>query len=326
MKGYDEDQLNAASILLGNGFSFNKICKIFKVDKSRFALFLENNGIRNKKQNHQRIYDYNSDLCIQIVNDYKNGMHRSEIIKKYSIHDGLMYRILSYHGINLQGSIRKYMFDESYFENINTEHKAYWLGFLYADGYISEIRNKIELTLKESDENHIIKFMNDINYNGNIIHKNILIGQKYFNASRIDLFSQTMTKSLIKAGCVQNKSLILKFPNNNIIPNKLQHHFMRGYFDGDGSITTSRQGRDLRFSVLGTYDFLKQYDSILTLNGANSKIPKKEKSKAYHLQYGGNVQVRKIFNFLYDNASIYLERKYNIFIAVLGQKPTEGQE
>lgn len=132
-----------------------------------------------------------------------------------------------------------------------------------------------------------------------------------------------MVQDLIVHGCFQNKSLELKFPTVEQVPSHLIHHFMRGYFDGDGCISTSRQGKDLRFEVLGTYEFLTMYEQTL---GVNIKEPKQTKSQAFIVQHGGNQQVKKIYEYLYKDATIYLERKRNIFIAVLGQNSQKAQD
>ena len=98
---------------------------------------------------------------------------------------------------------------------------------------------------------------------------------------------------------------------------------MRGYFDGDGCITYG-QGQ-LRFSVIGTPEFLNDYEAYLltALNRttANKRLRRFDWTENTEtINYSGNKQVNKIFNFLYKNATIYLERKYAKYIAVLGQK------
>ena len=98
---------------------------------------------------------------------------------------------------------------------------------------------------------------------------------------------------------------------------------MRGYFDGDGCITTARHGKDLRFEILGTYEFLTMYEKTMNMN---IKEPKQTKSKAFSVKHGGNRQVKKIYDYLYKDATIYLERKRDIFIAVLGQNSQKTQD
>jgi hypothetical protein len=55
---------------------------------------------------------------------------------------------------------------------------------------------------------------------------------------------------------------------------------------------------------------------------ANKRIPQ---GNAYAIRYSGNKQNKCIFNFLYNNATIYLDRKYTKFIAVLGQEEDDKE-
>ena len=95
---------------------------------------------------------------------------------------------------------------------------------------------------------------------------------------------------------------------------------MRGYFDGDGSICISNN--QAHFTVIGTPDFLNGYEKYL-LEGINKKTPNKRRhTKRYHEQtewivYGGNKQCKKIYDYLYKDASVFLERKYQKFISIL---------
>lgn len=205
----------------------------------------------------------------------------------------------------------KYSFNENIFENIDTEAKAYWLGFLYADGYVNSEKG-IELTLKSEDLCHIEAFKDFIKSNHVIEYRDKV------NAYRLNIYSVKMANDLIKLGCLQNKSLILTFPTEQQVPKKYISHFMRGYFDGDGCVSYG-QGQ-LRFSVLGCKDFLLKYESII-LDVLERKEPNKwgQDGQAFNIRYSGNKQVSKIFNFLYKDANIYLKRKYNKF-AVLRQK------
>ena len=202
--------------------------------------------------------------------------------------------------------------DETIFENIDTEEKAYWLGFLYADGYVNN--RQVELTLKADDLEHIEKFKNFMKSNHKISYR------KDINAYRITICSTKIAYDLNNLGCVQAKSLILTFPTEEQVPNDLIHHFMRGYFDGDGCISYG-QGQ-YRLCILGTSDFLDEYENyILNVLDRTNRNKRKLNGQASSIQYAGTKQVNKIYNFLYKNATIYLERKYNKFLknAVLGQ-------
>ena len=135
----------------------------------------------------------------------------------------------------------KYYYNEDYFKKIDTAEKAYWLGFLYADGCITRFyRNEklksmsLELTLQDEDCDHLIKFKNALESNVPIQHK--IINRKY-KSDRIVINCTSMCRDLIKLGCTPVKSLTLEFPNNDILPEEYVRDFIRGYFDGDGGVS-----------------------------------------------------------------------------------------
>lgn len=119
------------------------------------------------------------------------------------------------------------------FDKIDTEEKAYWLGFLYADGSVGSKEDKIELSLAACDYNHIQKFKDFIGLDNKISYR------KKQNAYRYSFRDKTFKEVLIKQGCVPKKSLILTFPTIDQVPVELIRHFIRGYFDGDGYFTNT---------------------------------------------------------------------------------------
>ena len=147
------------------------------------------------------------------------------------------------------------------FEKIDTEEKAYWLGFLYADGSVGSKEDKIELGLAEKDLKHIEKFKTFMNINNKISYR------EKTKSYRMSFRSAKCKQDLIDKGCIPKKSLILDFPNENQVPKELQRHFIRGYFDGDGSISTPKNSYGPRkngrtISFIGTQDFLQSIIDI----------------------------------------------------------------
>ena len=174
-----------------------------------------------------------------------------EICKKHNISREYASKILKEQGISLRKKISS---DDTLFEKIDTEEKAYWLGFLYADGnvYYNEKRvsYRIELGLAEKDLNHLEKFKKFLNCTNEIKYR------QNIKAYRIMIGSKKMCNDLIKLGCVPNKSLILTFPTEDQVPLELQRHFIRGYFDGDGCITYRKSGSSPGINMLGNLEFL----------------------------------------------------------------------
>lgn len=95
------------------------------------------------------------------------------------------------------------------FKSIDNEFKAYWLGFLYADGSVGSTDYRVELTLAEKDYNHLVKFKDFIGLDNKISYRPKTKAYRY-------CFKDKIFKSiLIDKGCVPNKSLILTFPTEN---------------------------------------------------------------------------------------------------------------
>jgi hypothetical protein len=255
--------------------------------------------------------NYTDDIIYKYVNLNINSVSLS---KEYNVKPSSICRLLNKNNIiiNISKSHQKYTINSNYFKNINSEKKAYFLGLLYADGCLHSNRKSINLSLIEDDVDIIEEFKNELQYNGNI--KTIYYNNKgYKNQKLININNMSIYNDLITLGCIPKKSLILQFPNSNQVPNEYLHHFIRGYFDGDGCIGKTNGQKYVSF--LGTYNFLEKLKEYLTLNCKLNNIKiQKTKSKAFVYQIRGNLQISRIFNFLYNDSKIYLNRKYIKFI------------
>ena len=205
-------------------------------------------------------------------------------------------------------------FNINIFDNIDTEEKAYWLGFIFADGYVSN-EYRSEISLKRSDFEHLYKFTNFIDCN-----REISI-DKY--RCRFSFGSKHTVKRLIELGCVPRKSLVLKFPKIDI---SLYRHFIRGYFDGDGSITvSSREDVFYNQAILasGSESFIISIIDIIknSILPEYNQIPYKSKNANIYSITFKNKYFYTFMDWLYKDATIYLDRKYrrykNAMLAVM---------
>lgn len=252
-----------------------------------------------------------SDDVNNIIKDYSNRVTIEKIRKKYSIGRKRIIKLLKENNV-VDHQNHKYDFDRRIFENIDTEKKAYWLGFIYADGCVSKSKdnriNHLGIKLSSKDINHLYKFKSDFNLPHEIkLRKENGFGGG-FESAMIRLTSKELVNDLIKIGCVPNKTFIIQFPQIN---ENLYSHFMRGYFDGDGTISKSNNNKQI--AVLGNYDFLLRYQEILIKNCQISKTKIRKKNKIYSLSYGGNLNIQKIGQFLYHKHTICLNRKRELF-------------
>lgn len=211
-------------------------------------------------------------------------------------------------------SYRKYIVNETFFEKINTPEKAYWLGFLYADGHNTEGKLwRVTLALQNRDTNHVIKFR-DIMYpnkDRNIYHR------PNDMAAAITITSKKISQDLIKLGLVNRKSLIIDFPTENIVPKYLQLYFIQGVFDGDGSISLTKHTKTpcACLDFCGSFKLISKLKNIIyNLTGITFGF--KQRKNIYVTYIKGNDIVLKFLNWLYADSIFILERKYNKYLEV----------
>ena len=139
--------------------------------------------------------------------------------------------------------------------------------------------------------------------------KNKRSGKTDNEISRIEFHSKKLIQDLNKLNIKERKTFNATFPNIN---KEFYNHFIRGYFDGDGSISIDKFGNS-SFSLAGTLNILEKIQEILIKECNLNKIKIYSKGKIGFLQYGGNTQVPKIGNWLYKNSTIFLKRKKEKF-------------
>ena len=257
----------------------------------------------------------------QIIEAYINNMSLREIEKKFQVTRATVSKFLEEKQIKTTkgNHYRKYFHQEDFFEKIDNEEKAYWLGFMFADGYISEKRqgygqDLFGITLKINDESHLIKFKNSISSTNPINYD--YSKTKDAPQCKILMTSQKTVNDLIRHGCVKHKSLILQPPQE--IDNSLLRHFIRGYFDGDGSITkTHTPGKNFitkefsyGVSIVGTKEMCEWLQEFFSMG---SIIKDQRRTNSYYYSLGGRLQLQKFFHLLYDEATVYMDRKYDRF-------------
>lgn len=238
--------------------------------------------------------------CIKYL--VMSGLNSTEICKNLNISRSVLFKRMKTAGI----SFRDYSyFNTTIFDTIDTEEKAYWLGFLYADGYVCGYHYQVELSLSSVDIDHLFKFkyfLNDIRSEDVIKISKV---KNRYTRSRYIVGDQHFHERLVELGCTPNKSLTLKFPNRTIFNSEdLVFDFIRGYLDGDGCLYSSK-GR-LAIEIIGTYGFLEGIREYFP----NFSIPKKDNRSSCYRITCSRRNADTISKRLYENSSIYLTRKY----------------
>lgn len=254
----------------------------------------------------------------KVVNLYVNE-HKSinKIAKELKISWETVKKDLILKGIDINKQINQYTsnngISDNLFKNIDNSDSAYWLGFLYADGSIRKDRNEITLDLKEEDLETIKDFHNFCNNKNTIREHKIVRNEKVFKSYVSGFSNYQVKKNLEKLGCVPKKSLLLKFPNEEQVPDIFIYDFVRGYIDGDGYLEFNSIKKKYRIIICGTEDFLKGLINRLNLFSGCS-IHKDNNSNIYILSITQKDVVFSLLKKLYENSKYHLNRKYEIYL------------
>lgn len=213
----------------------------------------------------------------------------------------------------------KYFYDENYFEKIDSEEKAYFLGFIFSDGSViyntKKSLYKVSLKLHTKDKHILESFIKSIKGEMKIWEH----GQR--EMGEVNLSGKKITNDLIKLGVTPKKSFTLQYPN---IEENLERHFLRGYFDGDGCIRINIDKRDnnkrgdLRI-VSGSIDMLNKINermNVLFNTNMNKLYGPKNKDYKF-IGWAGMTDIEKIYDGFYKNTNLFLFRKKIIFDEVI---------
>lgn len=265
----------------------------------------------------------------EIVSKYLTGKYSCRNLGIiYNVSHNMISRILKENSVKIiSKTSNKFYFNEKYFDIIDTEYKAYFLGLLYADGCNFPPRNTINLVLQESDK-HILEIFNEeLCLKRPLSFRTFKNNKKFKNANNVyglHIYNKYMSEQLSNLGCVQKKSLILEFPSTDIVPENLQRHFIRGYFDGDGCIYVGKRKYNGKYkvheydictiSILSTYNMCTSISNILQKLIDVELVINIQPIKNSFLLTIGNKDVIKVLNLIYKNSTIYINRKYNKYI------------
>jgi hypothetical protein len=216
--------------------------------------------------------------------------------------------------------ISKHKVNENFFSSWS-DKMAYVLGVIYTDGNICHTqaphakKSYLRLSVAQKEPELLEKVLLLMDSNHTIKKRIVKEGFKSNEIHYFDIQNEILCSGLIKLGVTPKKSLTVKFPN---IPEPFIRHFIRGCWDGDGSISKASDSNSYRASfVSGSYDFIFYLVNYLKDKGFDVKPSKTEmKNTIYYFKIDGNEQCSRLFHYLYDDVSpeMYLERKYKKFL------------
>lgn len=250
---------------------------------------------------------------VREITDHFDGKYTRDQIKNFCYNNNLVCRKQTLKEISERSRVHarkngRTQLNEEFFEKWSN-NMAYILGLWFADGHIRHRANsggEFAITLHEDDK-HVLE---DIKKEMNSEHK-IYYPTKTSKCLRLSIYSSKITDNIEKLGGTTAKSLTVQFPE---VPKKYMRHFIRGYFDGDGSIRKEMQNT-ITFTC-GSMPFLEKLDKILLDNDIQKTNFRADKrSNGCEIILSRKVEIIKLCHYMYDNldeSDIYMKRKYDI--------------
>ena len=316
-KELTQNQLEEIKRLNKEGWSTKQIYEQMGITKSQAYKAIRRMGL---KSNCNRTMTPDN---IKIIKEkYLEGETIEEITDKYfkdKYCSGEINMVLRKLGITRPNGTQAKI-NHDYFENIDSEHKAYWLGFIYADGSITKkvyekgsytYRLRMELMFEDK---YILEQM-ALDLESDLKPKEYYNDTSHFegynkpkHTAYIMFSSKKMGEDLVKLGVMPNKTLILKsLPS---IPDNLMKHFIRGYFDGDGSVYLTKDNT-IKTAFYGTHGFINSIQDFLIkeLDLTKKKITDQKEANVSFVGMAKQ-ESEKLYHYMYDEATIFLNRKY----------------
>lgn len=263
------------------------------------------------------------DKIDNLIHAYHEGLSTKTLATQYGVSQSCVLRTLTRHGVNIRVHNKLHAVNHAFFEVIDTEAKAYFLGLLMADGCVTHGRERtqqIVISLQGGDKHILEDFIKAIEFSGPIYsyvrgaNKGGGFGKEPRLCCSVRISSSRLCKDLMRHGCTPKKSLTLAWPKLGVIPDHLMHHFIRGYMDGDGWMCWRKPWREGKPWVL-VIGFCGNEEFIVGLRGylmhrIGLRGPKP------HLYHGiARIDVSAVSeavalrDYLYKGATIALERK-----------------
>lgn len=259
---------------------------------------------------------------INVENLYLEGKSSYFIAEQIGVSPPTIIKHLKKLGIPIRGvqeNSTKYSIDSAYFEKIDSNEKAYWLGFIYADGSVSDKRLKIAVS--EKDKEVLEAFSKDIRFTGIIYSEKPSKGFKNCGPmSVLCIYNKNLVKQLEDLGVIINKVNRLSMPKIDI---KFIPSFLLGFLDGDGytCFCKKRKRLDAGFTS-NSKEFLSEIQNYLKTLNIGSFLTKNGKSKFCYRLLCHSCNAIKLLNILYKiKPSFSLTRKFQNYKEALIELP-----
>ena len=196
---------------------------------------------------------------------------------------------------------------QTVFANLDTPEKAYWLGVLITDGYISDTRKDCEpqIGLQMTDVELLEKFKLFLGTSHPVLRIEPR-SEKHLPMYRVVVNSRRMAQDLSRYGVVPRKSAVTYLP---ILEHTLMPHLLRGILDGDGTVSQRHDGGAI-IGYCGSHRLVTELRMWLICRLGISDNRLHENGNISFIQWSQERDVKKLVKYLYDGAEIYLARKF----------------
>ena len=248
-----------------------------------------------------------------LCEEYSNPEIREiDLAKKYGVSVWYLTDCRKRHNIPRRPKIKTgcHEINENYFENLDSSDKVYHLGFITGDGSLSKTCNKLTIVLNTRDIDYLIKFKSDIQSDHPILTRSVFDKRtnKYYNRCEIDITREKFYNDITKY-VGSNKSKELSIPK---IEDRFMNHYLRGLIDSDGGFMV-KTGNQLYLSIVSSvYSYLEEVQNILVEKCDLSKGKIFKQKGCWEITWGGNVQCKRIYDYLYSDGGPWLDRKYKL--------------
>ena len=250
--------------------------------------------------------------------EYKNCGSMQKMADKLEVSVDSIYKYMKLHNVEYERKYKgTYYCNNNFFKDESAE-SFYLAGFIAADGSVQyrKYSKILKITLSKKDIDHLEKIKKILESNHPIkeytVKKSKLVDSNH-ECVELQIANKNIVEDLAKFNIIPNKTKIYEMPEW-LLSHQFLNHFMRGYFDGDGTITYCGLGKgrkilQLNFSILGTEKFIQQYREILSKNCNTNCVKIINHHSIYKIGYSGNNIVKNIYDFLYKDQTICLQRK-----------------
>lgn len=278
---------------------------------------------RHGKTPDRKVVRYEDDLRERIRQMYADGMDAPEIGRTLSLHSSSVYNILEEAGIDRREQIA--CDNPGYFDQIDTPDKAYWLGFLGADGCVTGSTRgiktylRLQAKLARKDRDHLVTLHKALKARRPIRDFDEKSFGKIVPVSALAVSSQQVADALIGHGIIRKKTDVLQ-PWNG--PADLMPHYWRGLVDGDGHITINERG--IFTGLVGSHPVTDAYAAWVNSSfgtHVNATVKQPSSGNTWVVQVGGRRAPRLLLAALYDDAPVALARKKALADLAVHGKP-----